>query len=135
MAVIVAAIYLWQKERPALYLWTALFAASVISLVVLYRHSVYHYHPAMTLFILLSAVGWVRIADIIAWGFSKNLKVTRNLAVPHPNPPPAGGGSKNLNLLLVTREGKNLILLPPPAGTRGAKVATLGARLGPGWGR
>jgi len=58
--------YLWKKERRAIYLWAALFAANVLSLLVLYRHSVYHYHPVMTLFILLSATGWIRIADIIA---------------------------------------------------------------------
>ncbi|MFI5201887.1 MAG: glycosyltransferase family 39 protein, partial [Candidatus Kapaibacterium sp.] len=57
---------LWKKERHALYLWAALFAGSVLSLLVLYRHSVYHYHPAMTLFILLSAIGWIRMVDIIA---------------------------------------------------------------------
>ena len=74
VAVIVAATSLWNKERPALYLWTALVAASVLSLVVLYRHSVYHYHPAMTLFILLSAVGWIRIGDIIESEFSPKLR-------------------------------------------------------------
>ncbi len=66
LAVGVASFYLWKKERPALYLWIALFTASVLSLLMLYRHSVYHYHPAMTLFILLSAVGWIRITDLIA---------------------------------------------------------------------
>ena len=63
IAVAVAAFYLWKNERTALYLWTALFAASVLSLLMLYRHSVYHYHPAMTLFILISAIGWIRLAD------------------------------------------------------------------------
>ena len=66
----VAIFYLWKKERTALYLWTGLFASSVLSLLMLYRHSVYHYHPAMTLFILLSAIGWMRIVDILhlKWG-------------------------------------------------------------------
>jgi hypothetical protein len=58
--------WMWKKERPSLFLWFALFAASVISLIALYRHSVYHYHPAMTLFILASAVGWIKIADVAA---------------------------------------------------------------------
>jgi Dolichyl-phosphate-mannose-protein mannosyltransferase len=65
IAVGVAAFYLWKNERPALYLWSALFAASVLSLLMLYRHSVYHYHPAMTLFLLFSAVGWIRITDLL----------------------------------------------------------------------
>ncbi len=64
-AVAVAAAHLWNRRRAELYLWAGLFAASVLSLLVLYRHSVYHYHPAMTLFILLSAVGWMRLADWI----------------------------------------------------------------------
>ena len=65
VAVITALFYLWKKiERSILYLWVSLFAASILSLVLLYRHSVYHYHPAMTLFILMSAVGWMRIADL-----------------------------------------------------------------------
>jgi len=58
--------WMWKKERSGLFLWSALFAASVISLIVLYRHSVYHYHPAMTLFILASAMGWIKIADVVA---------------------------------------------------------------------
>ncbi|HZK75969.1 MAG TPA: hypothetical protein VFD13_03590 [Candidatus Kapabacteria bacterium] len=66
IAAVFATAYLWKRERPALYLWAALFAASVLSLLVLYRHSVYHYHPAMTLLILLSAIGWVRVADLLA---------------------------------------------------------------------
>ena len=66
IAIAVAAFYLWRKERPALYLWVVLFAASVLSLLMLYRHSVYHYHPAMTLFLLLSAIGWIRTTDFIA---------------------------------------------------------------------
>jgi hypothetical protein len=57
--------YLWNKNRQRVYLWAALFAASVLSLIMLYRHSVYHYHPAMTLFILISAVGWVRMSDLV----------------------------------------------------------------------
>jgi hypothetical protein len=61
-----AVLYLWKKERASLYLWFALFAASVLSLLILYRHSVYHYHPAMTLLLLISAIGWVRVTDQIA---------------------------------------------------------------------
>ncbi|MDP4199439.1 MAG: glycosyltransferase family 39 protein [Bacteroidota bacterium] len=59
--------YLWKTNRPALYVWTGLFAASLISLILLYRHSVYHYHPAMTLFILLSAIGWTRVIEWTKW--------------------------------------------------------------------
>ncbi len=65
IAVGFAIFYLWKKERSPLYLWIALFPASVLSLIMLYRHSVYHYHPAMTLFILLSAVGWISMADVV----------------------------------------------------------------------
>jgi hypothetical protein len=56
-------VYLWRTKKPSLYLWAALFAASIFSLLMLYRHSVYHYHPAMTLFLLLSAIGWIKLAD------------------------------------------------------------------------
>jgi len=65
----VAIVYVWKNDRPALYLWAALFAASVLSLLMLYRHSVYHYHPAMTLFLLISAVGWIRIDDRLSSKF------------------------------------------------------------------
>ena len=82
IAVAFAIAYLWKKERHALYLWAALFLASVLSLLVLYRHSVYHYHPAMTLFILLSAIGWIRIADIIA----RKWKITNSNPVNPSNP-------------------------------------------------
>jgi hypothetical protein len=59
--VIVAIVILWQaKQNGFLLLWSLLFVASVISLIMLYRHSVYHYHPMMALFILLSAIGWER---------------------------------------------------------------------------
>ncbi len=75
IAVSIAIFYLWKKERSALYLWVALFAASVLSLLMLYRHSVYHYHPALTLFILLSAIGWIRITDFVAhkWRFIRTV--------------------------------------------------------------
>jgi len=36
---------------------------AIISLLLLYRHSVYHYHPAMVLFLLISAIGWSRIIE------------------------------------------------------------------------
>jgi Dolichyl-phosphate-mannose-protein mannosyltransferase len=75
IAVAIAIFYLWKNERPALYLWSALFAASVLSLLLLYRHSVYHYHPAMTLFIILSAIGWIRIADLLHLRWSGRLRV------------------------------------------------------------
>ncbi len=57
--------YLIKQNRSALILWAGLFAASVLSLLLLYRHSVYHYHPAMTLFLLLSAVGWIRMEELL----------------------------------------------------------------------
>ena len=66
IAVIASAMYLWKHERQQLWLWIGLFASSVISLIILYRHSVYHYHPAMTFFLLLSAIGWIRIAHLLA---------------------------------------------------------------------
>ncbi len=70
LAVAFAIVYAWKKDRSVFYLCAALFAASIFSLLILYRHSVYHYHPAMTLFLLLSAVGWLRIADLLhlKWG-------------------------------------------------------------------
>ncbi len=66
IAAVISGIYLWMRERTAFLLWASLFTASVLSLLVLYRHSVYHYHPAMTLLILLSAIGWIRTADWFA---------------------------------------------------------------------
>jgi hypothetical protein len=73
VAAVFGVSYLWKRERTALYLWAALFMASVLSLLMLYRHSVYHYHPAMTLLLLLSAIGWIRVADVIArkWSFAR----------------------------------------------------------------
>lgn len=65
VAIAFGAAYLWTRSKPKLYLWSALFAAGVLSLLMLYRHSVYHYHPAMTLFFLLSAIGWIRITDLL----------------------------------------------------------------------
>ncbi|HWF43339.1 MAG TPA: hypothetical protein VG537_01730 [Candidatus Kapabacteria bacterium] len=65
IAVVIGGYYLWKSERPIFYLWLSLFAASVLSLVALYRHSVYHYHPAMTLFLLLSAIGWIYLSDLL----------------------------------------------------------------------
>lgn len=52
---------LWQREREAALLLLGLFIASVISLLSLYRHSIYHYHPAMMLMIFLSAIGWIEL--------------------------------------------------------------------------
>jgi hypothetical protein len=65
IAVVTGGYYLWKNKKPIFYLWLGLFAASVLSLVVLYRHSVYHYHPAMTLFLLLSAIGWIYLTDLL----------------------------------------------------------------------
>jgi MFS family permease len=49
----------WQKGwRRFLWLWLILFGGSFASLLILYRHSVYHYHPAMVLFLMMSAIGW-----------------------------------------------------------------------------
>jgi len=57
----------WKRaDRRALTLWLCLFGGSVISLVVLYRHSVYHYHPAMVLFLLLSAGGWDLLIGLLS---------------------------------------------------------------------
>jgi hypothetical protein len=62
---ILAAVYglwaVWRSDRRSAALLLGLIIASVISLLSLYRHSIYHYHPAMVLIILLSAVGWVDI--------------------------------------------------------------------------
>jgi len=66
IAVAIGIWFLWKNERTALYLWLALFAASVLSLIVLYRHSVYHYHPAMTLFLLVSSIGWIEITNLLS---------------------------------------------------------------------
>lgn len=70
IAVGVAIYHLARRNPHALLLWSLLFGASVVSLLLLYRHSVYHYHPAMTLFILLSAIGWARMAEWKKWTHS-----------------------------------------------------------------
>jgi hypothetical protein len=67
VAVAVAVYYFWRKNPHALMLWALLFLASIGSLLLLYRHSVYHYHPAMTLFLLMSAIGWARMAEWKNW--------------------------------------------------------------------
>src|ERR1051325_630973 len=67
IAVAIAVLYFARRNPHALVLWSLLFAASVASLLLLYRHSVYHYHPAMTLFILMSAIGWAHVADVKKW--------------------------------------------------------------------
>jgi hypothetical protein len=60
-AALAAVVVLWQaKQKPFLLLWSMIFVASVTSLIMLYRHSVYHYHPMMALFIVMSAIGWER---------------------------------------------------------------------------
>jgi len=63
-------IWAWWHEgsRRLLLLWAILFLSSVVSLIVLYRHSVYHYHPAMVLFLMMSAVGWQWLAERVARG-------------------------------------------------------------------
>lgn len=48
-----------ENKQAALLLGLTLLACA-ISVIMLYRHSVYHYHPAMTLFLLLTAVGMGR---------------------------------------------------------------------------
>jgi len=70
IALAIGVFYLWKKEEPVIYLWSALFAVSVLSLIMLYRHSVYHYHPAMTMFILMSSVGWIYLADLCGKKFA-----------------------------------------------------------------
>jgi hypothetical protein len=66
IAVGIGAWYVWKQNRSGLILWAILLAASLLSLILLYRHSVYHYHPAMTLFILMSAIGWMKLTDLLA---------------------------------------------------------------------
>ncbi len=64
LVALVGCSILWRRgDRDRLSLVLAMWAASLISLLVLYRHSVYHYHPMMVLFLLLAAGGWVAIMD------------------------------------------------------------------------
>jgi hypothetical protein len=59
---------LWQllkNDRSAAILCTLCFAASVASIILLFRHSVYHYHPAMTIFLLMGAIGIGRLINAL----------------------------------------------------------------------
>lgn len=51
---------MWQlskTDKNSAILITLCFTASVASIILLFRHSVYHYHPAMSLFLLLGSIG------------------------------------------------------------------------------
>jgi hypothetical protein len=82
-AFLIGVLFLWQsRERRTLLLLLGLFLASFISLVVLYRHSVYHYHPMMVLFLLLSAIGWGAIVRrISATSSNQSFKLARVLPI------------------------------------------------------
>jgi hypothetical protein len=56
--------WLWKRDSQSAILLLFSLVACAASLLMLYRHSVYHYHPAMTIFLLISAVG---IAKCIQW--------------------------------------------------------------------
>lgn len=60
------ALYLLRDRRPLQLLFVGSLAAALVSLIVLYRHSIYHYHPVMSIVILLSAVGWSAIIEKIS---------------------------------------------------------------------
>jgi hypothetical protein len=64
-----ALIGLWllgKKDRNTALLAALCLAACVTSIILLYRHSVYHYHPAMTLFLLLASVGLGRSIEYLS---------------------------------------------------------------------
>lgn len=66
---LVAAVagFIWLARAGAyrvLALWSIFFISSVVSLVLLYRHSAYHYHPAMIMLILMSAIGWAKMIQL-----------------------------------------------------------------------
>jgi hypothetical protein len=55
-----------QRDRSFAFLIGLSFVACAASVVLLYRHSVYHYHPAMTIFLLVSAIGIGRALQLLA---------------------------------------------------------------------
>jgi hypothetical protein len=63
---LLGAYSLLRERRSTLILLLGMMAAGVASLLLLYRFSVYHYHPAMVIFLLIAAVGVGRASDMIA---------------------------------------------------------------------
>lgn len=84
-AVIPFAIYglwdLWRRDRNVAVLFALCLGASIASIILLYRHSVYHYHPAMTIFLLLSSLGFGRsISNLAAQARSRTTRVSISVA-------------------------------------------------------
>jgi hypothetical protein len=72
---------LYKTDRNITLLIALCFAAAIVSIILLYRHSVYHYHPAMTLFLLLGAIGFGGvIARILESARSRTAKLALQLA-------------------------------------------------------
>jgi hypothetical protein len=64
-AVLLGMFLLWKHSRATSLLVVGMVAASVVSLIVLYRHSVYHYHPGMSLLLVVSSIGWIRMEELL----------------------------------------------------------------------
>jgi hypothetical protein len=50
-------------------------------LLILYRHSIYHYHPAMTIYLLLASIGWCAIIDRIAITIAPMRAITTRISL------------------------------------------------------
>ena len=70
--------HIWTRDRASTALLLFALIACASSILLLYRHSVFHYHPAMTLFLLLGAVG---LGMSIRWAMSRSASRAARLAI------------------------------------------------------
>jgi hypothetical protein len=81
-----AALGVWQlyrKDRAVSLLIVLTLASAIASIILLYRHSVYHYHPAMTIFLLMGSIGIGVVIDRLTHRASsrRNMLACRAIAV------------------------------------------------------
>jgi hypothetical protein len=70
LAAVFGFVVLWRSERRVALLLVGLLAAGIVSLISLYRHSIYHYHPAMVMLIILSAIGWIEVLNRVKFRYA-----------------------------------------------------------------
>lgn len=63
---LIGVVVIARKRVDTALLLVALFLACLVSLLLLYRYSVYHYHPAMTIFLLLASIGLGKSIDAVS---------------------------------------------------------------------
>lgn len=76
LAAVFGVVILWRRQPRVAWLFIGLFVAGAISLVSLYRHSIYHYHPAMVMLIMLSAIGWTALMDRMKFRYALPIGVS-----------------------------------------------------------